>query len=118
MEKLNDRQYLIKKRGKYKIIYPIKKDMNKPFGRNNIHWKNFIMGSNFTLVLLVILLVSVSAWAYKHDIEMYQDVFEDPCNYCYDYQELNLSKDFETNMPNLTWEFKGSDTNGDDSEVT
>ncbi len=78
MEKLNESTYklsqnetLEKKGSEWRVIYPIKKDINKPFGKGNINWFNFLTGGSIKrliqLAIILILLVFLM-WSYNHDI--------------------------------------------------
>lgn len=75
------------KKGKhtnYRVIYPIKKELDKPFSKENFNWKNFIYGGlENTLVLLFILFLTLTFfYIYNHDTKEMQKVVENPCEYC------------------------------------
>ena len=68
--------------GGWIVVNPIKKDLSKPFGKGNINWKNLLIGNgqNIGLILIVVTLL-FTAWAYKHDTFECKKFMEDPCNY-------------------------------------
>lgn len=81
MQRLKEGVYWNGKR----IIYPIKKDMDKPLKGDNIDWKNMWGVRNsgvLVLSILLILLVLFGSWAYRHDTEECFKVIENPCDYC------------------------------------
>ncbi len=88
MKQLKQGVYLKEgKKGNFRLIYPIKKDPDKPYSINNINWFNFITGGSwdklFTLIFIIVMILFLS-WTYYHDIESYRDVYSDPCKYCQD----------------------------------
>jgi len=70
--------------GEYRVVYPIKKDLNKKFTFKNTNWKNFIYGGmeNTLMVLFIVLLTLGFFYVYYHDTSEMQKVVENPCMYC------------------------------------
>ena len=55
---------------RYRLVFPIKKDENKPFSLDNIEWFNFLTGGswgNIIMVVLIVLTMVGLVLAYKHD---------------------------------------------------
>ncbi len=82
--KLKEGQYLQKVKDKYRVIYPIKKDITKKFKKGNIDWKNFILGDVTQTVIMTILIISLMVVVidYKSTVERCEDLVKDPCGYC------------------------------------
>ncbi len=77
------------------IIYPIKKDITKPY-KNNLDWKNLIGIRNMSMLLMVIIFFSMiffGVMAYKHDTNACFNLIENPQLFCSNY-----------NIVNQTWE--------------
>jgi hypothetical protein len=67
--------------GEWGIIRPIKKNPSEPFGKGNINWKNFIIGSwsrLITIVFIIIMLVFLMI-SYKHDMGVCTGLINSPC---------------------------------------
>lgn len=101
MEKLKEGVYWTGKR----VIYPLKKDMEKPISIANLDWKNLLGIRNFSMFLMVLLLVfsllGVS-YAYKYDMQQCFEVIENPQKYCSNFMILP-SEDSEYNyLTNLS----------------
>jgi len=88
------------RKGGYYQVYPVVKDINKPFGKGNINWKNFLIGGGNNWMFLIIALIAILAlFAYKHDTNAYAKIIENPCitscaSQCINinYNQLNLSR--------------------------
>ncbi len=82
--KLETDQYLQKIKDKYRIIYPIKKDLSKPFKKGNIRWKNLILGDVSTTMVTMIIIFSllIVSFSYKDTVEKCNDLAENVCDYC------------------------------------
>lgn len=92
--KLADGVYLLKRGDDYKIIRPPKKDITKPFTKDNIHWGNLIGIKHNWLSLLIIVLLILSSIAYKIDTEECRKIVENPqkiCGYHFQIQEVNIT---------------------------
>lgn len=99
----------------YRVIYPIKKDMDKPFGLDNIDWKgkwkNIWLGGSwrkFFQTLFVILIILASVLAYRHDTAACFKILQDPqsiCNYRYYGSNLALNESLLLNIGNSSLGF-------------
>lgn len=78
--KLNKNQYLEKKKKGYRIITPWKKDLNQPLKQGNINWRN-VFRCDWIMIAIVILLL-ISAMAYKHDTQACRELMKDPMKIC------------------------------------
>jgi hypothetical protein len=96
------------KSGRYYQLYPIKKDPNKKEWKNNINWKNLLVGGNPQLFIFIIILLLI-ALAYQHDINGLKGAYEDPCSYCAEYQ--NIIGNVNNNLCSQENEAKGLCTN-------
>ncbi len=106
MQKLKKGVYLHEgKKGEFRLIYPIKKDIDKPYGLNNMNWFNFFTGGSwnklFTLGFIIFMIIFL-AWTYQHDVEAYKDVYSDPCGYC--PQCKGTIYDNQIKMPDISLE--------------
>jgi hypothetical protein len=67
IEEVKPNVYLQQTKKSWRQIYPIKKDLSKPFAKGNINWKNMFKMDWMTMILIIgILLVCLS---YKHDMQ-------------------------------------------------
>ena len=92
------------KKGNFRLIYPIKKEPDKPYSINNLDWFNLITGGGYGKLfklVFVILMILILAWTYHHDIEAYQDVFEDPCKYCQECKGTIYDNTYNIEMPDI-----------------
>ena len=82
--RLTDDQFLLKGKKKYKIVYPITKDQSKKFGKGNIHWKRFLIGSWGNLIKNAIMfgLMVFLIFSYMHDTEECREILSDPLGFC------------------------------------
>ena len=87
-EKIRDGLYVKKNFDGYRVVYPIKKDIDatpKPFSSawcKNINWFNLVTGGNWWKVIKVSFLIFIilfSVWAYKRDTEFCQNLEQDIC---------------------------------------
>ena len=79
--KLNDRQYLVKKGNKFKIVYPLKKDPEKKEWKDNINTKNLLGGTNWIALILTMVIVLFGVVSYSYDTSVCRDVLENPQKY-------------------------------------
>lgn len=102
LKKLDEGIYLKKNKGKYSLIYPIKKDLSKPFKKGNIDWKNVwgIRNKQWLTTIFILAIIFFSIWAYKHDIELYRDIAQHPWKYYYFCYEPVHNHNF---WQNLNW---------------
>jgi hypothetical protein len=57
----------------WKVVYPIKEDVSKPFSfKNNVNWKRLFIGSwgRFLTLVFIILMLIFLLYAYKHDMNV------------------------------------------------
>lgn len=87
------------------IIYPPKKDLNKPFYADNVNWKNFLIGGSwnrFITMCIIIAIICLISYGYYHDIKEYKTFYEntikEPCKLCYYIQEMNQTYDYGINI--------------------
>jgi hypothetical protein len=98
--KLADGVYLVEKNNDFNIIRPPKKDLDKPFTKDNIHWGNLIGLKHNWFSIFIILMLIVSALAYKHDISACQEIVKNPYKICgFQFQQANIT--YITNMTNF-----------------
>lgn len=83
IEEVKPGLFIQKTRLGYKRVFPIKKDLNKPFSLDNIHWKHLTIRDWNNLIFLVIFvsLMLFGTWVYKHDLAVCVDIIENPCKY-------------------------------------
>jgi len=81
MEKIKDDLYVKKGRFGWFIVYPIKKDQDKPYTKDNINWRNLLVGSTGSFIQMIILFVLMTflIFAYMHDTEECYEMLENPC---------------------------------------
>lgn len=98
-----------------RIVYPIKKDLDKPYSLENINWFNFLVGGSwgkFISTMLVIILVLFSIWAYKHDTKFCHELAKNPsslCNQIAVYSGIPI-QEIKWNEINLTGRSDGETT--------
>ena len=82
------REGLYVRRGKgggYKQVFPLKKIPSLPFRKDNINWKNLLLGGsweNFAKVFGILILILLCAYAYRHDMAGYYKILDDPYAFC------------------------------------
>lgn len=88
IEQINDNTYKIKD-GCYlkgdRIIYPIKKDITKPFTKDNVHWKNFLIGGSwkkFFVYMWIVVMALLLMWTYSIDTKECRELMENPMQIC------------------------------------
>jgi len=81
IEKIKDDLYVKKSFGEWIIVRPIKKDLNNPSLKNNINWKNLLIGSWGDLIKTLIFfgLIVFLIWSYKQDMQSCTEVLSSPC---------------------------------------
>jgi len=55
IEKIRGDLYIKKGWDGYRVVYPIKKELDKPFSRKNAHWKNILIGGHWSRPLKLLL---------------------------------------------------------------
>ena len=87
-EKIREGLYVKKSFDGYRVVYPVKKDIDAtpepltPAWFKNINWFNLVTGGNWWKVIKVAFLVFVilfSVWAYRRDTEFCQNLEQDIC---------------------------------------
>ena len=63
MEQIKPNLFIKKTNDSYRIVYPIKKDLEKGYSLDNIHWKNLLIGGSWsnlisTSIIIILLLFS------------------------------------------------------------
>jgi|TARA_R100000093_G_scaffold71653_1_gene48215 hypothetical protein len=89
IEKIREDLYIQKSKLGNKIVYPIKKDLDKPYSRDNIHLKRLLIGDWNKLIGLVVFVVFLLllSFAYYHDTSECRAIIESPCDYCVEPEE-------------------------------
>ena len=84
IEKIKEDLYIQKGLFGYKIVYPIKKDLDRPLSLENINWKNLLIGSwkQFLTLIIFLAIIFFFIWAYKHDMAVCQEMLKNPCQFC------------------------------------
>jgi hypothetical protein len=95
IEKIKENLYIQKTPFGYKIVNPIRKDIDKPLTKDNIHWKRLLIGdwSRFISTLVFILLILLVSWSYSHDTAECRDVIENLGEYCEEYNPTPYPQD-------------------------
>jgi hypothetical protein len=79
-EQLPNKEQIYLRKGifSYRVVHPIKDENGKYI------WMNLIFGgwANFIQLILLMALVLGFFWVYDHDIAAYQEVYENPCEFC------------------------------------
>lgn len=106
IEEIKPNLFIKKTKDSYKIVYPIKKNLQKPFSLNNMHWKNFLLGGSWenavTVIIIIALLLFIS-WSYNYETAECRKFIENPRAWClnvssndyysFPYNEINFSKE-------------------------
>ena len=83
IEKIKDDLYIQRsKLSGWKIVYPIKKDLDKPYTLDNIHWKNLLTGGGWFKLLVTIFIFAIiifSVWAYLNDTKICRELISNSC---------------------------------------
>lgn len=101
MEKLKEDLFVKKGRFGWYVVYPIKKDPDKPYTKDNINWKNLFVGSwsSFLQMLFLFLAVGFLLFAYVHDTKECYELLENPCE---TYDKVCGTEDvYNWSLPNL-----------------
>lgn len=96
--KLSDTEILEKKGKEWRIIYPLKKDLSKPFQSDNIQWFNLITGGSIKRLLnlgLILIVIFFVMWSYNNDIQ--------ECKVLIEEQNL-IYGDFNSDIPIIEYE--------------
>ena len=122
LTKLRDGVFMRERNRKFTIFYPIKKDPDKSYSFDNIHWFNLITGGSWNKLIMLIFLVCailIVSFAYQSDIAAYESVYENPCKYCQKCAGTIYNVDDIFGNFNISEiEIKGVDTNGFSGETT
>jgi len=78
-----------------RVVYPPKVD-------GKLNWFNLLIGgwNNFIMLLFILLLVLGFFYIYHHDTQEMQEVVNNPCDYCLDF-EGSLMDDFNIDFSDL-----------------
>ena len=109
-EKIRENLYILgdEKKG-YRIVHPFKKDLNKPYSKDNLNWKNIILGGgweNVIKIVIIIALVLFAGWSYQNDTAECTELLENPVPFCLEIMnrvtERSIQEEvipFEFNIP-------------------
>ena len=105
IEKIRDDLYVKKGWDGYRVVYPIKKDLDRPFSfKDNINWKNFLGQWHFWLKsLLFLIALYFFVQMYLADTEQcreFVDNFGYQCGLYYE-QNLKLNQSYQRQLDNL-----------------
>ena len=64
-------------KGKYRQVFPIVKDVTKPFGKGNINWKNLFRIDWQTIILIILIIFLLVT--YLHDLNQMKNIFSNQC---------------------------------------
>lgn len=100
IEKIREDLYVKKGWDGYRVVHPIKKDLNLPMTRDNINWKNFLFGGHWSYALKAVLfLIALYFFVqmYLHDTKVCREFVENIGLVCTQYNEAILDSE-----PNYT----------------
>lgn len=83
--KLDESTYVGKDKFGYKIINPIRKNLELPFQKGNINWKNLLVGGSwFNIVKLLILLLILGSiiYGYMLNTNECREMVKHPKDFC------------------------------------
>lgn len=94
--------------GRKLIRYPVYKgqEEGEKFSWDKVIWLNLFKVDPFMVMMIALLLFS--AWAYGHDIQQYQDIREEPLQFCIDVKcedflfQPQEQQEFDTSMFNFS----------------
>ena len=81
IEKIKDDLYVKRSMGEWIVVHPVKKDLDKPFGKGNINWKNFLIGSwgSFLTIVIFLVIIGFLIWSYREDMNTCVNELKSPC---------------------------------------
>lgn len=86
IEKIKEGLFVAGRPGSYRVVYPIKNDLDRPFSfRDNVNWKNFLIGGSWKrlgVLLLTMCVIFFFIGTYKADTENCRQLMRDPCMLC------------------------------------
>ena len=85
----DEKVYLKKDFLGWRVVEPIKKDINEPYSVKNTNWFNLLFGGKKNLLMLIILAI-VAIMLYNGVMELnqaYKQVADNPCSFCTDCQK-------------------------------
>ena len=97
IEKIKDDLYVRKSFGEWIIVRPIKKDLEKPYAKDNINWKNLLVGSwgSFIKMLILFGIIAFLIWSYREDMKTCTDALNSPCvQQCHENYGLKLLENY------------------------
>jgi len=106
LEEIRPNLYATKNnKGEYSLKYPPIKDLNQPFSKSNIHWKNLIAGGkwgNLLKYLLILIAICYLMFSYKIDVDYW---IENSCKTCEiqrnnEMNQLKLNGSFSLDLEN------------------
>lgn len=108
IEKIRENLYIKKGWDGYRVVYPNKIDLDKPFQKGNINWKNVIGRWPFWIKgLFFLILLYAFVQGYLHDTKQCRDFVNNIDTVCYQYQSvindraINYSIDYSINSSAL-----------------
>lgn len=95
IEKIKDDLYIKKGWDGYRVVYPIKKDINLPWSLENTNWTNFFGQWHFWLKSIVILaIIYFVLQSYIHDTQECRDFIQNISLVCTQYMNsINQMQD-------------------------
>ena len=102
----------------WSIVYPIKKDVDKPFRFGNINWKHLLFGSTLNLIQTTIFIgiLLLLVYGYQKDTETCREIMANPCQYSYIVTGIPIGQDINISgfVSSLEWaDNKGEGGKGD-----
>jgi hypothetical protein len=107
IEKIRENLYIKKGWDGYRVVYPTKIDLDKPFGKGNINWKNLIGQWHFWLKSFIFLLaLYFFVQMYLHDTKQCRDYVNNFETICSQYSStLIKGKSYQDNLTSQFPEF-------------
>lgn len=100
IEKIRENLYIKKGWDGYRVVYPNKIDLEKPFGKGNINWKNLIGQWHFWLKSFIFLIaLYFFVQMYLHDTKQCRDYAANFETICSNYAStLIKGKSYQDNL--------------------
>ena len=99
IEKIRENLYIKKGWDGYRVVYPTKIDLDKPFGKGNIHWRNLIGQWHFWLKgLFFLVMLYIFVQGYLHDTKQCRDFVNNIDTVCSKYQSVMNDKAINPNL--------------------
>lgn len=95
IEKIRDDLYVRKGWDGYRVVYPNRIDLSKPFQKGNIHWQNVIGQWHFWVKgILFLLVLYFFVQMYKSDVKQCREFVQNIDSVCIQYKTtlMNISQ--------------------------